>query len=58
MCNRARLASEPETLFERFGTGWADGVVRPNRDPVELFPKSKAFVVRNQGNVRAVDLML
>ena len=58
MCNRARLASDPETLFERFGAGWADGVVRPNRDPVELFPKSKAFVVRQAGGARVVDLML
>jgi putative SOS response-associated peptidase YedK len=58
MCNRARLSSEPETLFERFGASWAQDVVRPNKDPVELFPKSKAFIVREEGNRRAVDLML
>ncbi len=58
MCNRARLASEPETLFERFGAAWAPDVVRPNKDPRELFPKSKAFVVREERGQRAVDVML
>jgi len=58
MCNRARLSRDPETLFERFGAGWAQDVVRPNKDPVEMFPKSKAFIVREEGNRRAVDLML
>lgn len=58
MCNRARLSSEPETLFERFGATWAQDVVRPNRDPQELFPKSKAFVVREDGGKRAVDVMI
>ena len=48
MCNRARLSSEPETLFERFGATWAQDVVRPNKDPQELYPKSKAFVVRDE----------
>ncbi len=57
MCNRARFAGEPETLFERFGASWAQGVVRPNKDPNELYPKSKAFVVREEGDRRAVDLM-
>lgn len=57
MCNRARLSSEPETLFERFGASWAQDVVRPNKDPAELFPKSKAFVVRQESGRRAVDLM-
>lgn len=58
MCNRARLSSEPETLFERFGATWAEHVVRPNKDPQELFPKSKAFVVRQERGRRAVDVML
>ncbi|MBI0474422.1 DUF159 family protein [Sphingomonas sp. MA1305] len=58
MCNRARFAGEPETLFERFGAGWAQDVVRPNKDPQELFPKSKAFVVREERGKRAVDVML
>lgn len=58
MCNRARFAGEPETLFTRFGASWAQDVVRPNKDPQELFPKSKAFVVREERERRAVDLML
>ena len=58
MCNRARLSSEPETLFERFGASWAQDVVRPNKDPVELFPKSQAFIVREEGKRLAVDIML
>lgn len=58
MCNRARFAGEPETLFTRFGASWAQDVVRPNKDPQELFPKSKAFVVREERGRRAVDIML
>lgn len=58
MCNRARLSGEPETLFERFSASWGRDVVRPNKDPVELFPKSKAYVIRNGRDRRAVDLML
>ncbi len=58
MCNRARLSGEPETLFARFSASWAQDVVRPNKDPVELFPKSKAFVIREERDRRAVDLML
>jgi putative SOS response-associated peptidase YedK len=57
MCNRARFSGEPETIFERFGASWAQDVVRPNRDPVELYPKSKAYVVREEGGRRAVDVM-
>ena len=59
MCNRARLSSEPETLFERFGASWAQDVVRPNKDPVELFPNpGKAFVVREELGRPAVEVML
>lgn len=57
MCNRARLSSEPEALFERFGASWAQDVVRPNSDPAELFPKSKAYVVREERGRRALDVM-
>jgi putative SOS response-associated peptidase YedK len=32
-------------------------MVRPNKDPVELFSKGKAFVVREERDRRAVDLM-
>ena len=59
MCNRARFAGEPETLFERFGASWAQDVVRPNKDPQELFPNpGKAFVVREESGQPAVDVML
>ncbi|GAA0661271.1 putative SOS response-associated peptidase YedK [Sphingomonas insulae] len=58
MCNRARLCSEPETLFERFGASWAQNVVRPNKDPHELYPDEKAFVVREERDRRVVDVML
>ncbi len=57
MCNRGRLQAEPETLFERFGATWAQGVVRPNKDPVELFPKGKAFVIREEDDRRVLDVM-
>lgn len=58
MCNRARFAGEPETLFERFGASWAQHVFKPNAKTQELFPKSKAFVVREERGRRAVDVML
>lgn len=58
MCNRARLHTEPETLFTRFGATWASDIWRPNRDPRELFPKAKAYVVREERSRRVVDLMV
>jgi putative SOS response-associated peptidase YedK len=58
MCNRARLSSEPETLFTRFNASWAQDLVRPNRDPVELFPRSKGYVIRRERERSVVDLML
>ena len=57
MCNRARLQAEPETLFERFEATWAQAIVRPNRDPVELYPKSKTYVIREEGGRRALNVM-
>lgn len=57
MCNRARNRGEPETLFARFGGSWAQDVVRPNADPVELYPKSKAYVVREERGRRVLDVM-
>lgn len=56
MCNRARLRAEPETLFERFGASWAADAVRPNRDPVELAPRSRGYVVRDEGGRRVLDV--
>lgn len=57
MCNRARFRGEPETLFERFGATWAPAVVRPNRDPQELFPDRKAYVIRQETGSAVVDVM-
>ena len=57
MCNRARNRGEPETLFERFNASWAQDVVRPNSDPVELYPKSKAYVIRDERDRRVLDVM-
>ena len=57
MCNRARLDGDPETIHSRFGSNWAQDVVRPNRDPVELVPKGKAYVVRVERDSRALDVM-
>jgi putative SOS response-associated peptidase YedK len=58
MCNRARLAAEPETLFERFGASWAQDVVRPNSDPVELYPRGKGYVIRGERDRRVLDVMV
>ena len=57
MCNRARISHEPETIHERFGSGWAANITRPNRDPVELYPARKGYVLRNEGGQRVLDLM-
>lgn len=57
MCNRARLSSEPETLHTRFGASWAQDMVRPNRDPVELFPRGKAYVIRREQGRNGLDVM-
>lgn len=58
MCNRARFAGEPETLIERFGAGWLTDRPRDNRfNPTELYPKSRAYVVRQAGADRGLDVM-
>ncbi|WP_194150413.1 hypothetical protein [Sphingomonas oligophenolica] len=58
MCNRARNRGEPETLFERFGGGWLNPKLMDNRfDPVELRPKGRAFVVREQDGKRGLEVM-
>lgn len=57
MCNRARNRGEPETLFAQFNASWAQDVVRPNADPVELYPKSKAYIVREERDRRVLDVM-
>ena len=47
MCNRARLHSEPETIYERYSAEWAE--LRPmdhRSDPRELRPKGRAYVIQ------------
>ena len=58
MCNRARNRGEPETLFERFGARWLVDKPMDNRfNPVELYPKSRAYVVRKTGEGIGLDVM-
>ena len=56
MCNRARNRSEPETISG--ADGWLTERPRDNRfDPVELRPKGRAYVIREEGGRRGVDVM-
>ncbi|KQS02184.1 hypothetical protein ASG11_15500 [Sphingomonas sp. Leaf357] len=58
MCNRARMLGEPETIIERFGAGWIAEKPRDNRfDPVELRPKGRAYVIRQQDGAHGLDVM-
>lgn len=49
------MAAEPETVLERFGAAWL--APRPNRDPAELYPRAPAYVVREEGGRRVLDVM-
>ncbi|KQU53215.1 hypothetical protein ASG67_10420 [Sphingomonas sp. Leaf339] len=58
MCNRARNRGEPETLISRFGGDWLNPKPMDNRfNPVELYPKSRAYVFRQDGDRRGLDVM-
>ena len=58
MCNRARFEGEPETLTEVFGAGWLTPRPMDNRfNPTELYPKSRAYVIREQDGARGLDVM-
>ncbi len=58
MCNRARLRSEPESLFETFGGTWLADRPRDNRfNPVELYPKARALVMREEQGRLGLDVM-
>ena len=58
MCNRARNTGEPESLIERFGAGWLLDKPMDNRfNPVELRPKGRAYVIREQKGKRGLDVM-
>jgi putative SOS response-associated peptidase YedK len=59
MCNRARNSYEPETLRTRFGTDWMSDRPMDNRfNPVELTPRSRAWIVRQDERGRGLDVML
>ena len=58
MCNRARMDGGPETLIQRFSADWLTEKPRDNRfNPKELYPKSRAYVVRAEGDKRGLDVM-
>jgi len=58
MCNRARMAGEPETIVERFGATWLADRPMDNRfNPRELTPRSRAWIVRQDHRGRGVDVM-
>lgn len=57
MCNRARYAGEPATLFGSAAKLF-NAAPRDNRfDPRELRPKSRNYVIREQDGERAWDVM-
>ena len=57
MCNRARMAGEPETLFGAAATLFSERP-RDNRfNPRELRPGSRHYVIREQDGTRAWDVM-
>ena len=58
MCNRARMAGEPETIIERFGARWLAPRPMDNRfNPQELVPRSRAWIVRQDNRGRGIDAM-
>jgi len=58
MCNRARQRGEPETIFTRMNALFPAERPMDNRfNPVELFPKSRTYVVRETGGQRIADVM-
>ena len=58
MCNRARMAGEPETITERFGAKWLAARPMDNRfRPEELVPRGRAWIVRQDDRGRGVDIM-
>ena len=57
MCNRARMSSEPESLWRSAAKLFSERP-RDNRfDPRELRPKSRNYVVREESGERAWDVM-
>ena len=57
MCNRARFAGEPETLFASTGKLFDERPRENTFNPKELRPNSRNYVVREQDGVRGWDVM-
>jgi putative SOS response-associated peptidase YedK len=58
MCNRARNIKEAPTIFAHFGADWLTDRPMDNRfNPVELTPRGRAWVVRQDERGRGVDVM-
>eukprot|EP01037_Dinobryon_pediforme_P027314 gene27314-30163_t len=58
MCNRARLSYEPETLRTHFASVFeADRPLDNRFNPRELMPRGRAYVVREEGGRRGLDIM-
>ncbi|MBV9527890.1 SOS response-associated peptidase family protein [Sphingomonas sp.] len=58
MCNRARTREDPPTLFERFGVNWlADRPLDNRFNPAELYPRSRAWIIREDERGRGADVM-
>lgn len=57
MCNRARYRGEPETLFGSTSKLFSERP-RDNRfNPKELLPRNRSYVIRDEAEVRAWDVM-
>jgi len=58
MCNRARMAGEPHTIRERFGTDWMADRPMDNRfHPEELVPRGRAWILRRDAHGLGLDVM-
>lgn len=58
ICNRARDKAEPETLRQQFHVKWWNERPIDSRfNPAELYPKNRAYAVRNRSGERGLDFM-
>ncbi|WP_333574058.1 SOS response-associated peptidase family protein [Sphingomonas sp.] len=57
MCNRARYSGEPETLFGATSKLFSERPRENTFNPVELRPRSRNYVIREEGGQRAWDVM-
>jgi putative SOS response-associated peptidase YedK len=55
MCNRARFAHEPNTLGAVYW--WTPKPMDNRFRPEELFPRTRAYVIREQDGRRGIDVM-